>query len=56
MALTTASLQNANQIVDQISLFEIPIQDSKTIIEQLNHELKKDVLFRASDLLIKESK
>ena len=56
MALTMASLQNANQIVDQISLFEIPIQDSKTIIEQLNHELKKDVLFRASDLLIKESK
>ena len=56
MALTRASLQNANQIVDQISLFEIPIQDSKTIIEQLNHELKKDVLFRASDLLIKESK
>ncbi|MGM9947219.1 DNA polymerase IV [Floccifex sp.] len=51
IALTMASIQNANQIIDQMNLFEKPMQDSKSIIESLNREMKQNVFMSASDLL-----
>ena len=51
MAVQMASLQNADRIIDQMNLFEAPIEDSKVIIDQLNKEFDKNVFMSAADLL-----
>ena len=56
MAITMGSLQNADKIIDQVNLFEAPVQNSQTIINQLNESFHSNVFFKASDLLKKESK
>ncbi|MCF0105771.1 MAG: DNA polymerase IV [Holdemanella sp.] len=45
------SLQNADKIISQLSLFEEPIQDTQTIVEQLNKKSEGKYFMRASDLI-----
>ena len=47
------SLKDANRILEQPSIFETPIQDTDSILAQLNKKLDHKDLFKASDLLKK---
>lgn len=50
-----SSLQNANKIIEQPNIFEEPVQDTKSILDQLNKKISGKGLMKASDLL-KETK
>ena len=51
IAVTLGSLQNASRLIEQPSLFQPPIEDSRSIMETFNKELNGNVFKMASDLL-----
>jgi len=53
IGVSMASLKDANRILEQPSIFETPIQDTDSILAQLNKKLDHKDLFKASDLLKK---
>lgn len=53
IGVSMGSLKDANRILEQPSIFETPIQDTDSILAQLNKKLDHKDLFKASDLLKK---
>ncbi|WP_270458898.1 DNA polymerase IV [Faecalitalea cylindroides] len=53
IGVSMGSLKDANRILEQPSIFETPIQDTDSILAQLNKKLDHKNLFKASDLLKK---
>lgn len=51
IAITLGSLMNGDKIIEQPSLFQIPIEDSRSILNSFNKELNSNVFKMASDLL-----
>ncbi len=54
IGIHVGSLKYADQIVEQISLFETPIQNTDMIVERLNRSIDSKVFMKASDLLKKD--
>ena len=54
VAIHVGSLKYANEIVEEISLFETPIQNTDMIVERLNRSIDSKVFMKASDLLKKD--
>lgn len=53
IGVSMGSLKDANRILEQPSIFETPVQDTDSILAQLNKRLDHKDLFKASDLLKK---
>lgn len=54
IGITIGSLQDKNHIIRQEDLFTVPIEDTQSIVEQLNSKFDQTVFMKASDLLKKE--
>lgn len=54
IGIHVGSLKYADQIVEQISLFETPIQNTDMIVERLNRSIDSKVFMKGSDLLKKD--
>ena len=53
LGISMGSLKDANHILEQPTIFEEPVQDTDSILDQLNKKLAHNDLFKASDLLKK---
>lgn len=53
LGIHMGSIQDANKILEQPTIFEEPVQDTNMILDQLNKKLETASLFKASDLLKK---
>ncbi len=54
VGIHVGSLKYAGEIVEEINLFETPIQNTDMIVERLNRSIDSKVFMKASDLLKKD--